>query len=260
MKKTIYLFFAASIFAVSCSSDDGNQTTPATGEVTYMPDANGTFWVYDVLGSLENGRDSLYISRDTIIANKTYKKFKTKEEPFGFYSGALNNNGVRKDGDRLLVTGSTQVSLTEATPFNINITDLVIFKQSASAGETLGTVTGTVNQQYNGFPVIVDYTLTTKALADVARLTVNGTTYSNLKSVETIISIKISSTLAGITFSVVDTQNVVTSTQFYAENIGAIKTVTDFKYEIRPEVAAQFDIPASSQQHQEELLVRHNVD
>jgi hypothetical protein len=260
MKKTIYLFFAASVLAVSCSSDDGNQTAPATGEVTYMPDANGTFWVYDVPGSLENGRDSLYISRDTIISGKPYKKFKTKEEPYGFYSGALNNNGVRKDGDRLLVTGSTQVSLTDETPFTINITDLVTFKQSASAGETLGTVTGTVNQQYNGFPVIVDYSLTTRALADVARLTVNGTAYSNLKSVETVISIKISSTLAGITFPVVDTQNVVTSTQFYAENIGAIKTVTDFKYEIRPEVAAQFNIPASSQQHQEELLVRHNVD
>jgi hypothetical protein len=260
MKKTIYLFFAASILAVSCSSDDGNQTVPATGEVTYMPDTNGTFWVYDVPGSLENGRDSLYVFRDTIIANKTYKKFKTKDEPYGFYSGALNNNGVRKDGDRLLVTGSTQVSLTEDTPFNINITDLVIFKQSASAGETLGAVTGTVNQQYNGFPVIVDYTLTTKALADVASLTVNGAVYNNVKRVETVISIKISSTLAGITFPVVDTQDVVTSTQFYAENIGAVKTITDFTYEIRPEIASQFNIPVSSQQHQEELLITHNVD
>jgi len=262
MKKTVYLLFAAAIFAVSCSSNDDttNAETPATGDTSYVPLTTGSYWVYDVPGSIESGRDSLYIANDTIIGANTYKKFKTKDAPFGFYSSALNDNGVRKIGDKIVVTGSTALSFSEAVPFTIGVSDLVIFKESAQNNEVLSNITGTITQNYQGIPIIIDYILTTTAKADVASLTVNSQTYTNLKTVETAVSLTISSTVGTVTFPLVDNQNIVTSTQYYAENIGAVKTVTDFHYQISQLIATQFNIPASSNQHQEELLVRYNVE
>ena len=261
MKKTVYLLFIAALCAVSCSSNDDNTaTSPATGDTSYLPLTRGSYWVYDVPGTIENGRDSLYVANDTIIGANTYKKFKTKDTPFGFYSSALGNNGVKKDGDKIVVTGSTTLSISEAVPFTIGVSDLVIFKESATNNEVLSNVTGSVTQNYNGFPVIVNYTLTTTAKQDVASLVVNNQTYTNLKTVETTIYVALSTTLGGVTFPVVGNQKIVTSTQYYVQNIGVVKTVTDFQYQVPQEIATQFGIPASSAQHQEELLVGYNIE
>jgi len=260
MKKTFSLLFAAAFFAVSCSSNDDAATSPAATDTSYAPLTRGSYWFYDVPGSLENGSDSLYIANDTVIAAKTYKKFKTKDTPFGFYSSALSNNGVRKEADKLLVTGSAALSLAEAVPFNIGVTDLVIFKESAQNNEELSNVAGTITQNYSGIPVIIDYTLITTAKLDVASLTVNGHAYTNLKTVQTTIFVKLSTTLGGVTVPLVDNQNIVTSTRYFAENIGAVKTVTDFKYTIPQIYATRFGIPATSNQHQEELLLRYNIE
>ncbi|KGO85117.1 hypothetical protein Q765_17860 [Flavobacterium rivuli WB 3.3-2 = DSM 21788] len=261
MKKIVYVFFAAALFAVSCSSnDDTTATPPATGDTSYLPLATGKFWIYEITGSAESGSDSLYVANDTVIGANTYKKFKTKDTPFGFYSSALSNNGVKKDGDKIVVTGSTTLSISEAVPFTIGVSDLVIFKESATNDEVLSNVTGSVTQNYNGFPVIVNYTLTTTSKQDVASLVVNNQTYTNLKTVETTIYVALSTTLSGVTFPVVANQKIVTSLQYYAQNTGVVKTVTDFQYQVPQEIATQFGIPASSQQHQEELLLRHNLE
>jgi len=260
MKKIIPVFFAAALFAVSCSSNDDNQTTPATGDTNYLPLTTGSFWVYDISGSVESGRDSLYVANDTIIGAVTYKKFKTKETPFGFYSSALSNNGVKEVGDKIVVTGSTTLSIAQTVPFNIGVTDLIIFKESAQNNEVLSNVTGSITQNYNGIPVIIDYTLTTTAKQDFASLIVNNQTYTNLKTVETTIYVAISTTLGSVTLPLVGNQKIATSLQYYAQNIGNVKTVTDFQYEVSQAIATQFGIPASSQQHQEELLLRYNIE
>ena len=260
MNKNLFLFLAVSLFAVSCSSDDDSTPDTVAVGTGYAPLTTGSYWVYSVSGSTQSGSDSLYIAHDTLINAKTYKKFKTKDAPFGFYSSALNNNGVRKDGDKLLVTGSTTVSLSEAVPFSIGVTDLVIFKESAQNDEQLGNVAGTITQNYNGLPIIIDYTLITTAKPDVASLTVNNQSYTNVKTVQTEIFVKLSTTLGGVTVPVVNNQKIVTSTQYFAEDIGVVKTVTDFSYTISQLLATNFNIPVSSQQHQEEILLRYNVE
>lgn len=260
MKKIALLLFAGAALSLSCSSDDDAVQTapPVDSDNIFLPVEGGNYWVYNVVGSLQNGRDSLYVANDTVIGANTYKKLKTRVNPAGFFSGALNNNGVRKDGDRLLVTGSTSVNVSEDFPFSIAITDLVVFKESATAGEELGRVTGTVNETYNGTQFSLDYVLTTIARPDVPSLTVNGEQFTNVKNVETRINLKIS--LVVIPTEVLPAQDVLVSQQYYAKDVGVVKTTSNFTYNINPTLAGFLSVPATANETQEELIVDYNVE
>lgn len=261
MKKIVYLFFAATFFTVSCSSsDDAAVLVPSSGDTNFLPLSTGNYWVYNVSGNAETGRDSLFVANDTVIGANNYKKFKTHNEPVGFFSSALSNNGVKKDGNKIVVTGSTTLSISEEVPFTIGVSDFVLFKESAQNNEVLATVSGSLTQNYNGLPITIDYTLKTTATGSLPSITVNNQVYTNVKTVKTEISAKLTTVFSGFPLVLLENQNIVTSTQFYAQNIGSVKTITDFGYQVRPEVAAQLNIPASSQQHQEELLSTYSVE
>jgi hypothetical protein len=259
MKKLYFLLIAGAALSLSCSNnDDATANTVPPGEGTFLPVTTGNYWVYNVQGSLENGRDSLYVSNDTVIGAYTYKKLKTKETPSGFFSGALNNNGIRKEADKLLVTGSTSVNFSEEFPFSIAITDLVMFKESAINGEELGRVTGSLNQNYNSINFKLDYALTTTAKEDVASMTVNGEVFTNVKTVETKINLKIS--LVDFPAEILPAQDVLISQQYYAENVGVVKTTSTFTYQINSTLAVSFGIPASANETQQELITNYNAE
>ena len=93
MKKNHYLLIILSFFILSCSSDD-DSSMPSTVN-NAIPLTVGNYWLYDVNMTNISVRDSLYTANDTVINNNTYKKFKTKSFPFGFYSNSLRGNGLR---------------------------------------------------------------------------------------------------------------------------------------------------------------------
>jgi hypothetical protein len=257
MKKIALLLFAGAALSLSCSNDDDTAPRVDSNNV-YLPVDAGNYWVYNVSGSLQSGRDSLYVANDTVISAETYNKFKTKASPAGFYSGALNNNGVRKDGDKLLATGSASVNFSEDFPFTIAITDLVLFKESAAVNEELGRVTGSVNEMYDGVEFKLDYILTTTAKEDVASLTVSGEQFTDVKTVETKINLKIS--LVAIPTEVLPAQDVLISRQYYAKNVGVIKTDSHFTYTLDATLAGFLEIPATANETQQELLADYNAE
>ena len=57
-------------------------------------------------------------------------------------------------------------------------------------------------------------------------------------------------------------QDVVVSTQYYAENIGVVHVVTDFEYELNDlsQYPIELPIPEASAVHQEEVLVNYSVE
>lgn len=268
MKKLLLLVIAASAMAVSCSDDSSNDSNDVSAS-DFLPMSNGNYWVYDVSGSTFNGRDSLYISGDTLITGNTYKKFKTENLPYGFYSSALRNNGVRKNGDKLLLSGAADLGFAAQIPLAINVTDFTIFKENATAEQQLSSVSGTITQPYDGYSIVFNYTLASTAMAPEASRTVNGETYQNIRPVKTTLSLNVVAqfSLGGVTipYAVMDEQDVVVSTQYYAENVGVIKVVTDMNYELNDLSAAsqfnfQLPLPQSGSEHYEELLDMYSVD
>ncbi|KGO94860.1 hypothetical protein [Flavobacterium subsaxonicum] len=260
MKKTIYLLLALSIFTVSCSSDDDSAATTTPSENDYLPLTAGNYWVYDVPGSVESGRDSLYVANDTVIAGSAYSKFKTRELAFGFFTGALANNGVKKEGNKLLLTGSASVNFTEEFPINIGVTDLIIFNEDATVNDALGAVTGTIEQTYDGYPLTFTYTLTTTAKEDLPNYSVGTDVYTDVKRVETKLNLKIETELLGFTAEILKPQDIVTSYQYYAKGIGVVYVDTTLQYNINAEIAATFGIPATRTETQKEILDTYSVE
>ena len=260
MKKIVYTLAAVvTLLNISCSSDDdngGNNTTVNT----YLPLTDGNSWVYDVSGSLQTGRDSVYIAQDTVIGANTYKRVETLAAPSGFFSNVLRNNGVRKDGDAIKVSGSTTVSVSSDLPFSLAVTDLVVFRENATAGQQLGTVSGTIQQTYEGIPLDFTYTLTTIADETLPTYTVSGHTYTNVKKVKAVINLGIGYNFEGFPVNFLTPQDVITSYQYYAENIGVVNVETTFTYSLEATFAGVLGIPPTATETQQEVLDNYNVN
>lgn len=254
MKANIILSLLFVVFLFSCSSDSDNSNS--NNDPFSLTLTDGDYWTYDVNGDTGASRDSLYIANDTVISGKTYKKFKTKDLPTGFYSSSLNNNGVRKDGNKLLLSGTLELGANQGLPSNISISlnDFVIFNPNATEGTTLATFSSSFQQTVGTYPLTVNYTLKSKAGSTYTNYNSNGEIYGNVKTTIITLDMSVTTVLSGFTITVLNNQQVLNSEQFIAENIGVIKTNSSFSYNMDATLASQIGIPASASQSQNEII------
>ncbi|OYQ31875.1 hypothetical protein CHU92_15385 [Flavobacterium cyanobacteriorum] len=263
MKKIYFLLFISAIFA-SCSSgddstpaDNGNNVSPGD----YMPLTTGNYWVYDVQNTQQQGRDSLYITGDININGNSYKKFTTLNLPVGLFSNAIYNDGIRRSGDRLLLTGNFDFGFSEQFSISIPVNEFTILKENASLNQVLSSVSGSLTQPYNGYDVKFDYTLTSRAKEHLASYTVNQDTYNDVKKVATVLALKITAMVPvdGIgvfPVTIMQNQDVAVSHQYYAKNIGVVNVVTNISYQLSDfsQFGLQLPLPQSGSEQQQEVL------
>lgn len=245
-------------FIVSCSSDDdsGNNTSA----YDFFPMNDGNYWVYNVESEDFSGRDSVYVANDTVINNKTYKKFRTDEPPYGFYSNSLKNNAVRKSGNKLLLSGALSFDFGTGLPLNFSVADMVLLEESAAANSQLSSLSGSFQQQVEGFTIDFDYTIGTKAKQDLETYTVPGhQEYTNVKVIEVVLNLTATVNTGVLSFPLLPAQNVIVSTQYYAQDIGVVHVVTDFNYQLADTFGFEVPIPENGSQHTEEVLVNYNA-
>jgi hypothetical protein len=268
--KKIYLLLSVSIILASCSGDDSSDNPGNGNDVStadFLPLADGNYWVYDVENSQQQGSDYLYITGDMVSNGHTYKKFTTQNLPFGLFTSAVYNNGIRKEGDKLLLSGNAEFGFSEEFSLDIPITDFVVLKENASANQQLGTTSGSITQQYEGYDLKFDYTLSTTNKQDHASYTVGLQTYTNVKQVETTLNLKVTA-LANIPnvgivpVQVMTPQNVVVSNQYYADGIGVVFVTSDINYTLQDFslISITLPIPQSASEHQEETLDTYSVE
>ncbi|WP_300564575.1 hypothetical protein [Flavobacterium sp.] len=266
LKFILAIAFVSTLF--SCSSDDSNGNTPEN-DTTYLPLKTGNYWTYDVNGENVAERDSLYISKDTVINSKDYKRFETLNQPFGFFSNSLNKNGVRVSGNSVLLSGTAGLNLGDVFPIDLTLNDFVVFKENASNGEQLSSVSGIIEQDYQGYPLKLEYTMKSTSVESLPSFTSpNNDVYTDVKKVKTILNLKISSTVTiqGVPFPLVITimnpQDVVVSYQYYAKNIGMVYANTTINYELQDlsSYGVTLPIPLTGSQLQEEFLDTYSID
>ena len=265
--KLFFIVFTIAILT-SCSSDN---SSGGTSTADYLPLTDGNYWTYDVstVGQTTSNRDSLYVANDTVINTKTYKKMKTLNIPFGFYSNSLRNNGVRKENDAIYMTGNAGLNLGAVLPIDLSVSDLMIFKESATANQELGSVSGVINQDFQGYPLVMNYTMKTTALETLPSFTAeDNTVYTDVKKVKITLNLKVSTTVTipgipiPLTVALLNPQDVVISTQYYAKNIGMVYTNTVISYELQDfsQFGITLPIPQSGTQTQNESLDTHQVN
>lgn len=267
MKKSLIAIMITT-FIVSCSSDDssaivGNNTS--SGE--YLPLTTNNYWVYDVQNDLGGSRDSIFISGDLQVNNTTYKKFSSQQMPSGFFSGTINNNGVRKDGDQLTMTGAAMITFFEDLPLSINLQDFVIMKENAASGVALSTETGVLPYQFEEYNFNFNYTLTSTSQGSLATYTApNGTIYNDVKAVQVKLIVMVNTLIDiggfSVPVTIMPSQDVVVSTRYYAKNIGVVSSETDIQYELSDfsSFGITLPLPESFSTHEEEVLVNHEAN
>jgi len=265
MKIKFFLASLVLVFLTSCSSDSASSPTEDNSPpTTYMPLVNGNYWVYDVDNQGTFSRDSLYIANDTIINTVTYKKMKTLTTPTGFFSSTLQNNGVKINGSKLEMTGQFNFSFGLTSPISLGVTDFIFFKENAVANDLLSTTSGTINQTVQTYPLTIDYTLKTICDGSLATYTSNGTTYTDVKKTKVVLNLKIVSyqTVAGIQvpITLMNAQDVITSTQYYSKNIGMFYTNTAINYQLNSIPGVTLPIPSNGSQTQEEFLSNYHLN
>lgn len=252
--------FVGLLLISACSSSTEEEISGSTpSNSVYFPLSNQNYWTY----TIDNARDSLYISNDTLITNNTYKKLKAKDFPVGFFSNSLNKNGIRKSGDQLLASGTFDLEAISGLPITINLTDFIIFKENATSGQTLGNVTGTLQQTVQDQPLTIQYKITTVSGATFPSYTSpNGDTYSQVKAVNTILNLQVSTVYFGIPFVVLPSQDVLISTQYFAKDIGVVHTNTHLQYELSNAIppGTPLPIPSSGNQTQQEFLDTYQIN
>lgn len=262
MKHNYFIAILLMVFLVSCSSDD-NGTTPDNDntEADFLPLKNGAFWTYDVSGDIP-GRDSLYVANDTTINSTSYKKLKTKDFAYGFFSGSLAENGVRKSGSKLLVSGSTGINLLEGFPIDLDVNDFVIFKENATSSEQLDMISGVIDYEYENIPLVFTYNMKSIFQESLASYNVpNYGTYQDVKVIKVIVNLKVGGVYSGLPFTLMNEQNVLVSTQYYAKNIGMVYSNTTIEYQLNnhPLLANIITIPTASSQNIKEYLADYNT-
>lgn len=268
MKTKILFLVVFSLTLFSCSNEEvaGNGEETIT---TSLPIASGNFWNYKVYTAATTDtpeswdNDKLYVENDFLINGISYKKMKTLETPFGFYSGTLNNNGLRIDGNKIKLTGAVSFDAGLPTALNFDVLDFIVLKEGAPSGEELSTTSGSFVETVDGYPLTFEYSLKSITDGTLNSLTSDGDLYTEITKTKIILNLKIYTiqTIPGvptpISIPIMNAQDVLISTQYYSKNIGLVYNKTDLNYTLN-QIPAGFNItisfPSSGSQTQEEFL------
>lgn len=262
MKKIVFAALSMLLF-VGCSNDDTNNGS-SSGAI-YLPLSAGNYWNYDV-DAAASGRDSLYVANDTLISGQNFKRMETRELPFGFYSGALRNNGVQNENGAILVSGNAGLNLGDAFPIELALTNFILLKENASPNQLLSTLTGEIERDFDGFPLTISYSLKSTAKQSLASYTTPNETYQDVKSVQLALNLQISTTMVvfgfPVTVPVLASQDVVLSTLYFAKDKGMIyaNTVVSYELEDFSQAGITLPIPQSYSETQVEVLDTYSVN
>lgn len=266
MKTSFFAILAVAFLSFSCSSDDDSASNDGL-DLNFLPLSESNTWNYEVVAE-ESSFDNLYVGETFSFNDKTYNRMKTTAEPSGFYSLLLRENGLRKSGGSSLLSGTLSLDLGLDSPFEFVIEDFTILKDDAENNDVLSTKTGTISQTIQDIPVTIDYTIKTIALENLPSFTTSqSVSYDDVKKVKLTISLKVVATqvIEGIpiplTITLLNTQDVLTATHYYAKNIGMVYAENLISYTLAVD-PSEFDLPVpqSASQTQNEFLDSYTVN
>ncbi|SRR5690606_11936573 len=268
--KSIILLLFIGVISLACSSDDnsGNNNDPNIPQLGYFPQNVGDYWVYDVQGEGLSGEDYLYVSGETTENGNTYKTFATQSAPTGFYSTLLTTGKLSSSNSKTLYTGTINIGemLGGMEGLTFNLTNFVVLDTEASQGNLLSSESGEVYQNFGEYALDVEYNLSSTSEGNLESFTLeNGSTYNDVKIVNLTFSLKIDFVITfmgiQIPYTVLDTQKVISSNQYYANNIGMIFADTNIEYHLEeiPDLGIEIMIPENYQSNLKEILTNFSI-
>lgn len=243
------LLLVTLIFIVSCSNEtvNGSNSDPDPGETfegNYFPSTVVSYWKYDV-ASTDNSTNETIATQDSLyVVTETATAFMLDVNnglpANGPIIGLLSSGTLTKTTTTLSLDGALELpaEITDLIDFEIALNNFVIYNAEASNTTQLASNANTITQDFNGFPLTIAYQLTSTALGFQENLSLNGVTYSNVVSSEIALNLSVSTTVEvipgfpPITLSILDGQDILVSTNYFADGIGLVQADSNTSYQI----------------------------
>jgi hypothetical protein len=261
----LYLFFAFLI--ISCSSDDSEDTQTPAESTNYFPLTVGDTWTYNNTtnnqdGSLTTSEETLSVASTSQEQGVTFYNLESDVSPIeqGFVTGILTNGQLVKAGNQLIYDGEITADFPGIgleQPINIPIVNTIIFDADASAGEVLTdsepqSITQSINIQGQPVPLTITYQLTSRQKSFLNIYSTGGTDYQDVLSADITLTIEVSASVAVVNIPLLENQDSVKITNYFANNVGLIYSDTDISY-VFEEIPSFPSIPDFSINYTQEL-------
>ncbi len=248
--KKFRLFFLLILVTtlVSCSSDDSSNDTEEVVS-NHFPLTVGNSWTYNNEtayedGTFDNSQETISVASSNEAQGVTYYSLTSNLPPLqqGFVTGILTNGELTAADNQLIYNGELSINLSEmgipdAESFTLPLVNVIMFDADANTGNTLTadldkSFTQTIPIQGNDITFTFDYDLETFQRDFLESYTAGEMIFDDVFSADVIITIEINASLPGtvITIPVLDRQEAVQITNFYADNVGLIYSETAVNY------------------------------
>ena len=237
--KLVALFILL-ISIVSCSSSDDDNGEDIPNDTNYFPLVVNNSWEYNTIVTSPGVND--FVSQETLTLNNssqqngnTIYEFET-DNPVNAAptTSALSQGSVYKSGNSLFYTGAFGLGIPDLPSLNFNIEDAPIYQKNSPLGEELFSISDTQQEQIEGFPITISYTLSTETSENFSTLEVNGTSYNDVISSKIIVNVEIEVSITDpipANVPILPAQNAVIITNYFAKDIGLIKSETNTEFE-----------------------------
>lgn len=228
MKRLLIVFLC--LVLASCSSDDEN--TPSVTINNYFDLNVGNSWTYQNTATQANnstsGSETLEVSNIETINNQDYFSFtQSNIELPGLITSILSSGELYTTANnaQLVFTGDYSFAIDENLPsFNFQLDEATIYNQTASLDAAIFTQSNSFTEDVQNIPLNFNYTLTIYNRGQLNELSVQGETYQNVLITEMVVNASVVADLGITTQNVLQDQNVVTILNYFAPDIGLIKS------------------------------------
>ena len=249
MKNIAYSILILTIaLATSCSSDDNINDTSNPGEFetngNYFPSTPNDYWNYNVT-NIDNTTNETIITQDSlyVVSNSqsTFMLDANNGIPAnGPIIGLLSSGTLTNSNTTLVLDGALELpaEITDLIDFDIALNNFVLYNTEASINTVLASNTNTITQDFNGYPLTITYQLTSTALDFNENLSLNGVSYSDVVSSKLALNLSIATEINVFGFpiplAILDPQDILVSTNYYAVGIGLVQANSNTSYQINP--------------------------
>ncbi|WP_127844699.1 hypothetical protein [Psychroflexus aestuariivivens] len=223
LKSLLLLLIVNSL--ISCADDDSNEID----NTNYFPLVIGNSWDYQnsitVNGNTQNGGETLMISGSTGTEPERFSFQQSNIELPGTTTSVISAGEIYKENGQNIVLDSNLEFNTDMIDLSLPIENVTVYNANTNEGDQFFTETGEIEQNVNGFPVTINYEIASINGGFVPSMNIEGETYNNIYISELEVNMSISVFLVFSEFTILADQNVTTVTNYFAKDIGLIKSM-----------------------------------
>lgn len=160
----------------------------------------------------------------------------TSDEAAVSFTSILSNGEVYKNENQLLLTGNVDIGIDqdELPDFDINFEDLVVYDSEAAEGSVMYSEDQEVElPEVNNITLNLNLNIESVSLGEFDSIEVDGTTYNDVIGSQFIVSMGVEATAVipplpvPITIEVLEFQEVVNATNYFANEVGLVQSETN---------------------------------